>query len=652
MLTLVFAIWFGHELRHQSEVGAPLARSAADMNASINQSIAELRAWIAYGDSDARDERTRIWVDQIEPTMELLERLTLEEGHPKTNDLVNELGRDLRLLKLVQWEIEDVARTPGNEPATVAYEMNVQPLRRNIMQALHGAIEEYSLAGERRGSFAFLALLARFRSTFTEGDQDLRSLINDFSDVQEHDFIRQIAGARILANNIRGEVESPATNDLDRALLLAVDEFEIYEVQALAVIGIRRSAEWNVAQFLFVQEAQPLVEHARSLATGLAEAQALESADKTVMLTRASYGVIVMALAMGFLTGGSLLVSFRLRRQVHGVMAKAKMLGQYEIIRKIGEGGMGQVYLATHAMLRRPTAIKLLKADSVQDLRAQNRLQKEVQLTCQLTHPNTVEVFDYGRTPEGVFYYAMEYLDGFTLEALVDLVGSVPPARIVHILLQICGSLQEAHELGILHRDIKPGNIMLTIRGGEFDTVKVLDFGLVKEFTKDESALEKDPGQLAGTPMFMAPESILYVDAVGPAADVYAIGAVGYFMLAGTTMFEKTTVSEILRKQVGEHPVFPSERLQKELPEDLEYVLMACLAKDPDDRPESAGRLAGLLRACDCGDWSDKDARLWWEQYGESARKVAGGEDQDDSNLRTCLEVAVGASRDGAGTET
>ena len=187
--------------------------------------------------------------------------------------------------------------------------------------------------------------------------------------------------------------------------------------------------------------------------------------------------VIALASLMGILSAGSLFVSLRLRRQVQDVMARAKRLGQYEIEKKVGQGGMGEVYLAHHAMLRRPTAIKLLRAENSQDVRAQTRFQREVQLTSQLTHPNTIEIFDYGRTPTGIFYYAMEYVDGFTLDALVSLAGPVDPHRVVHILIQTCGSLQEAHERGILHRDVKPSNIMLTRRGGICDTVKILDFG-------------------------------------------------------------------------------------------------------------------------------------------------------------------------------
>jgi serine/threonine-protein kinase len=326
-------------------------------------------------------------------------------------------------------------------------------------------------------------------------------------------------------------------------------------------------------------------------------------------------------------------------------MARAKRLGQYELEKKIGEGGMGQVYLAHHAMLRRPTAVKLLRAENAQDVRAQSRFQREVQLTCQLTHPNTIEIFDYGRTPEGIFYYAMEYLDGFTLEALVALAGPVEPRRVVHTLLQACGSLQEAHDKDMLHRDIKPSNIMLTKRGGVHDTAKILDFGLVKELTNDLTGERDEQDVIVGTPMYLAPELILSGDSSSPQSDLYALGAVGYFLLAGTTPFPAGSVNETLAHQLDDDPPFPSERLGHSLPEGVEYVIMACLAKDPADRPASARVLGELLHACDCGHWSDEDARLWWEEFGEAARNEVALDDTQGSAVRSDLEVIVGDTR-------
>ncbi len=647
-LTLGFAIWFGLELRHQSEVGAPLARSAAVLNASINQSLAALRGWVAYGDAGSRTERSRIWSEQIEPTLASIEAIAGDSDVPNTEAEVAVLASRLRELELIQWAIEDVAQTPGNQPAAVAYEKRLEPLRRSILRSLHGVIEQYTATARAEGGVDFLAQLARFRSAFTQGDLALTSLIRNYDEAREHAARQRLAESRALASQILAGAAQSTSGDLRRLIDFATEEFQAYDLQVQEVIALRRAAAWNVAVLLYVKEAQPIVIEARAIAGQLAEGQAHASKQSAELLTRASYLVIAMALTMGLLSAGSLFVSYRLQQQVHNVMARVKRLGQYEIEGRVGKGGMGEVYLARHAMLRRPTAIKLLRAESAQDLRAQSRFQREVQLTCQLTHPNTIEIFDYGRTPDGIFYYAMEYVDGFTLEALVSLAGPVAPARVVQILVQACGSLQEAHTSGLLHRDIKPSNIMLTTRGGVFDTVKILDFGLVKELARDSADEGNEHDVIAGTPMYLAPEAILSSESINPQADLYALGAVGYFMLSGSTVFPSGDVIQILARQINDTPAFPSERLGAPLPRDLEYVIMACLAKDPADRPQSAARLAEMLRACDCGTWSADDARFWWEEFGEAARnEIAIDETRTTakSAVRSELEIVVDDSR-------
>ncbi|MFB3117352.1 MAG: serine/threonine-protein kinase, partial [Myxococcota bacterium] len=500
MITLGFAIWFGVELRHQSEIGAPLARSAAVLNASLNQSLASLRGWVAYGDAESRAERSRIWSDQIEPTLERIKMLAGESAMLDAEDKVATLESRLRELKLVQWAIEDVAQTPGNQPAAVAYEKRLETLRQSILVSLRDAIEQYTSDDQPEPRIEFLAELARFRSSFTEGDLALGSLIRRYDEAREHTAKWRLSKSRMIAKEIKAGAPLHTSGDLRRLVDFAMREFIAYDLQVQEVIALRRSAASNVAQLLYIQEAQPLVIEVRATASALAEAQALALENDTELLTRASYLVILMALTMGLLSGGSLFVSYRLQQQVHNVMDRAKRLGQYEIEERIGKGGMGEVYLARHAMLRRPTAIKLLRAESAQDLRAQNRFQREVQLTCQLTHPNTIEIFDYGRTREGIFYYAMEYLDGFTIEALVSLSGPVEPARVIHTLVQACGALQEAHDRGLLHRDLKPSNIMLTTQGGVFDTVKILDFGLVKDLGADDVDEVGGRDVILGTP--------------------------------------------------------------------------------------------------------------------------------------------------------
>ena len=294
---------------------------------------------------------------------------------------------------------------------------------------------------------------------------------------------------------------------------------------------------------------------------------------------------------------------------------KAMQLGQYVLEEKIGEGGMGVVYRANHAMLRRPTAIKLLTGSTGL---AAERFEREVQITARLSHPNTVVVFDYGRTPEGAFYYAMEYLDGITLQDLVDELGPLSPPRVAHVLVQVCGALEEAHANGLVHRDIKPANVMLTDRGGVLDVVKVLDFGLVKEIDRGDASVTGS-NTILGTPDYMAPEAIIEPTVVDPRTDLYAVGAVAYFLLVGETVFDGSTVVEVCGKHLYERPKPLAER-GADIPPALERVVMACLAKKPDDRPASAAVLADMIRGCALPEWTRADARAWWDRPEAKAR--------------------------------
>jgi eukaryotic-like serine/threonine-protein kinase len=292
---------------------------------------------------------------------------------------------------------------------------------------------------------------------------------------------------------------------------------------------------------------------------------------------------------------------------------EARQLGQYALEEKIGEGGMGQVFRARHAMLRRPTAVKLLTGDGTEE--QLRRFEKEVQLTARLTHPNTISIFDYGRTPDGIFYYAMELLEGLTLEALVARHGPQRPERVIHLLRQACGALGEAHGIGLIHRDIKPANIYLCRRGGIPDTVKVLDFGLVREVHDDGSVTRSNLSVIVGTPLYMSPEAILHPDRIDGRADIYALGAVGYFLLAGVTPFTGRSAVEICGHHLHSTPDSISARSARSVPADLERIVLSCLAKDPAERPASPGALSQLLGACaDAGGWSEKKAEAWWSQ--------------------------------------
>jgi serine/threonine protein kinase len=336
---------------------------------------------------------------------------------------------------------------------------------------------------------------------------------------------------------------------------------------------------------------------------------------------------------------------------IYGLRAEvreARRFGQYVLERKIGEGATGVVYRATHAMLRRPAAIKLLLKDRASEIDLA-RFEREVQLTSRLVHPNTISIFDYGRTAEGVFYYVMEYLDGIDLQRLVDQYGPVEPARAIHIVAQISGALAEAHALGLIHRDIKPANIVLTERPDEPDVVKVVDFGLVKNFggSLAESAATN---AIIGTPLYMAPEAISQPDAVDGRADLYAVGAVAYFLLTGRHVFEAASVLEICSKHMLEAPVPPSQRLGKPLPADLEAIVLGCLAKDRDARPASAAALRTRLLACvDAGRKHIPAARAWWQAHRASQQDIPPFVDPADPAGSRPPTMAI--DRSGRGTE-
>jgi len=277
------------------------------------------------------------------------------------------------------------------------------------------------------------------------------------------------------------------------------------------------------------------------------------------------------------------LVVARLQRQARKAAIEAKQLGQYRLQEKIGAGAMGVVYKGQHAMLRRPTAIKMLDVDRVNEASIQ-RFEREVQITCKLNNPHTVAIYDYGRTPEGVFYYAMEYLDGVNLQTLVDQYGPQPEGRVVSILRQVCASLYEAHSLGLVHRDIKPANIMLNRRGAEPDVVKVLDFGLVKDVDGEKDG-EQSGSDMSGTPLYMSPESIQTPESVDACSDLYAVGAVGYFLLTGQTAFSAQPLGELCQQHLTAIPDAPSQRLGRPISTELEHAILACLEKSRAKRP-------------------------------------------------------------------
>jgi len=313
-------------------------------------------------------------------------------------------------------------------------------------------------------------------------------------------------------------------------------------------------------------------------------------------------------------------------RFIYGLRAQvvqAQRLGQYVLDELIGEGGMGIVYKARHALLRRPTAIKLLLPERA-GAHMLRRFEREVQLTALLTHPNTVNVYDYGRTADGTFYYAMEFLDGINLEQLVNEFGPQDSRRVVHILEQVAGSLSEAHGVGLVHRDIKPANVILCNRGGLPDIAKVVDFGLVKDANElghgDPSLTSVNA--IIGTPLYLAPEGILSPDKVDGRSDIYALGAIGYFLLTGQPVFAGATVIEVCVQHVNAEPVVPSTRLGKPVPQALEALVLRCLAKRPEDRPQSALMFLAELASTNIPPWPREQAAGWWDRHATELSRI------------------------------
>ena len=335
--------------------------------------------------------------------------------------------------------------------------------------------------------------------------------------------------------------------------------------------------------------------------------EALQPLRPLIAACASLFGLVVLA-AIG------LLIYERIVQRLQSRIAEVSQLGQYTLLDKIGEGGMGKVYRARHALLARDTAVKLLKPDAVSE-EAVQRFEQEVQNTAQLRHPNTVEIYDFGRTAEGIFYYAMEYLDGYDLAKLLEIAGQLPPGRVVHIMQQVCLSLREAHRAGLIHRDIKPMNIILCARGGEFDVVKVVDFGLVKEVgVPDEGMTARNI--IPGTPPYIAPERLSPGGTIDGRVDIYALGAVGFNLLTRKQPFKGDSDLEIAYKAMHEDPRRPSEHTDQNIPPALDELILATMARDPDARPQNVETV--LERLDDIAlsvPWDRQLAAAWWQAH-------------------------------------
>ena len=342
----------------------------------------------------------------------------------------------------------------------------------------------------------------------------------------------------------------------------------------------------------------------------------------------------LLLLSAVFILLSTLTIQF-LRRRVEQV----RQLGQYTLERKIGEGGMGEVYLARHAMLKRPTAVKFIHAEQVSEENLA-RFEREVQASSQLTHPNTIEIYDYGRAEEGTFYYVMEYLPGLTLAHLMELEGAIPPARTIYLMRQLCASLAEAHGKSLVHLDVKPLNVILTERGGRFDYVKVLDFGLVRE-TNPPAADDDGAGyEVAGTPPYIAPERLQDPSCMDTRSDLFSVGVIAFNLVTGKQPFAGNSAMEIAWHCVNTSTPRPSEVTDLPIPAQLEQLIIECMAGDPAQRPVSADAIIVWLDAIALEQrWDQRAAREWWR---DNAARLDGAA-QEVATSAGCASATVDA---------
>ncbi len=336
--------------------------------------------------------------------------------------------------------------------------------------------------------------------------------------------------------------------------------------------------------------------------------------------------IVALSFLANYIAAVLALVPSLVIRRLGADVQKAREMGSYELVEALGSGGMGEVWRARHKMLARPAAIKLIRPEALGLQKGQlaermvRRFEREAQATAALNSPHSVELYDFGVTGDGTFYYVMEILHGLDLETLVRRFGALPADRVVHLLLQACDSLADAHYAGLIHRDIKPANIYACTKGLKHDFVKVLDFGLVTsawagEEEEDGARLTQD-GMVTGTPAYMAPELVLGGRHVDGRADLYALGCVGYWLLTGHRVFEEGTPIQIALQHAQMPPVPPSRRTELPIPAALERAILACLEKAPEGRPADAESLARKLSECalpTC--WNEQRAREWWEVH-------------------------------------
>ncbi|MCH8819541.1 MAG: serine/threonine protein kinase [Acidobacteria bacterium] len=340
-------------------------------------------------------------------------------------------------------------------------------------------------------------------------------------------------------------------------------------------------------------------------------------------------GIYVLDLFLPYyLSAGLAFIGSRIIYQLGCDVGEARQMGSYRLIKLLGRGGIGEVWMAKHRLLARLAAVKLLSPEVLGatgeggvNRVALRRFEREAQATAALRSPHTVELYDFGTTDDGSFYYAMELLDGFDLESLVTRFGPIPAERAIGFLIQACDSLAEAHGNGLIHRDIKPSNIYVCRLGIQHDFIKILDFGLVKDYSQDgtdQTQLTRE-GITTGTPAYMSPETALGQGEVDARSDIYSLGCVAYWLLTGQLVFEEKTSMKVILQHIQTPPVPPSERSELEIPEDLEKLVLSCLEKERDQRPQTALELSRQLVACQVAEpWTQERAEQWWTLHQPS----------------------------------
>ena len=340
------------------------------------------------------------------------------------------------------------------------------------------------------------------------------------------------------------------------------------------------------------------------------------SADFLRVVSDPHYGTLYLEMGMVMTLGASTAVwGVGTMRNLRREAFEAKQLGQYQLKHLLDAGGMGEVYVGEHLLLKRPCAIKLIRPEKAGDANALARFEREVQSTARLTHWNTVDIYDFGRADDGTLYYVMEYLPGMNLKEIIDLHGPMPAGRVIHLIWQTCQALSEAHAEGMIHRDIKPGNIFAARRGGHYDVAKLLDFGLVQSPRHNGDVLLTHEQTVIGSPLYMSPEQATGEDA-DQRSDIYSLGVVAYILLTGKPPFENEKPIKVMFAHASQAPTPPSA-LNPDVPSDLEAVVMRCLEKRPEDRYQSADDLAQALLECESsGSWTPEAATDWWRNHG------------------------------------